>query len=298
MSIILTGSTGRIGSLVLKYLLTLVPASKIILSVYNPAGVSEDVKKSGVEIRGGDYTKPETLEEAFKGGEKLFLVSVPSPQNQERVEKHKLAIDAAKKAGVKHIYYTSLAFTDNASASIFLAHHTTEEYLKASGVTYTIIREGLYSEYWPLYLGFFNPYVDDHIVLTHDDGPVAFTAVEDLGEATAKILAEDGWENVTVTLNAQKTYTLKETADLVPKIIGKEIPVKYVSDEEWLQIYSKKSLAKLWIAVYHSFAKGEAGKTDPTLEKILGRPPVTFEEVVKRRLDLESYEEIVGRGDK
>ena len=73
-----------------------------------------------------------------------------------RVRNHINAIDAAKRVGITHIYYTSLAFASDSVAAVMQAHLDTEKYLKESGVTYTIIREGIYSESWPLYLGFFD----------------------------------------------------------------------------------------------------------------------------------------------
>jgi uncharacterized protein YbjT (DUF2867 family) len=66
---------------------------------------------------------------------------------------HKNAIDAAKRAGVKHVYYTSLAFDPAGASAVMRAHRDTEAYLKESGLTYTIIREGIYSESYPLYFG-------------------------------------------------------------------------------------------------------------------------------------------------
>jgi uncharacterized protein YbjT (DUF2867 family) len=108
-------------------------------------------------VRRGDYTKPETLREAFRGAEKLFLVSSPALSDDERFAAHKTAIDAAREVGVLHVYYTSLAFVSESKVGVFQAHSRTEKYLKESGVkNYTIIREGIYVETYPTFLGFFN----------------------------------------------------------------------------------------------------------------------------------------------
>ena len=115
------------------------------MSLYNPSGATQEIKDSGVEIRRGDYGDPASLDQAFAGADKLLIVSHPSMTRELRVQHHKNAIDAAKRAGVKHVYYTSLAFASDSVAFLMQAHLDTERYLKASGLTYTILTEGIYS---------------------------------------------------------------------------------------------------------------------------------------------------------
>ncbi len=164
-------------------------ASDVIISLYNPAGAPRSVLSSGVEIRKGDFTKPETLDTAFSGANKLLLVSYPSIAHEIRVQSHKAAIDAAKRCGIKHIYYTSLPFAGDSTAAVMKAHLDTEAYLKQSGVAYTIIREGIYSESWPLYFGFFDATEKkSDVVIPISDGKIAWVCRDDLGEGTAKIM--------------------------------------------------------------------------------------------------------------
>ena len=159
------------------------------MSLYNPSGATKSILNSGVEIRKGDFTKPETLDAAFTGVNKLLIISYPSIAYEIRVQSHKAAIDAAKRCGVTHIYYMSLAFSGDSVAAVMKAHLETEAYLKGCGVTYTIIREGIYSESWPLYFGFFdiNSKKND-VVIPISDGKIAWVCRDDLGEGTAKIM--------------------------------------------------------------------------------------------------------------
>ena len=107
------------------------------------------------------------------------------------MQNHKNAIDAAKRAGIKHVYYTSLAFAGDSVAAVMQAHIDTERYLRESGLTYTILREGIYSESYPLYFGFWDPKAgEDDVVIPHSDGGIAWVCREDLGEGTAKIMVE------------------------------------------------------------------------------------------------------------
>lgn len=153
-------------------------------------------------MRKGDYADPDSLRAAFAGADKLLLISHPSFDHELRVRTHRNAIDAAKAAGCRHVYYTSLAFGFDARkelvpagepesvASIMQAHLDTEAYLRTSGLTYTIIREGVYSEVWTQFLGFWPPAEGtNEVVIPHGDGAVAWATRADLGEGTASILA-------------------------------------------------------------------------------------------------------------
>jgi uncharacterized protein YbjT (DUF2867 family) len=153
LMIVLTGATGGLGSQILKHILGLVPASSLRVSTQDPSKIPEQVRSSGVEIVRGDFGHPNTLDVAFAGADALLIVSYPSIAHEERVQMHTNAIDAAKRAGVNHIFYTSLAFDPAGGAAVMRAHRDSEQYLKESGLTYTIIREGIYSESYPLYFG-------------------------------------------------------------------------------------------------------------------------------------------------
>jgi uncharacterized protein YbjT (DUF2867 family) len=193
---VLTGVTGRLGSQVLKHLLRLVSASQVAVVVRDPSKIPSEISSSGIEIRQGDFSKPELLDDAFKDAEKLLIISVPSIEHEFRVKHHVNAIDAAKRVGVKHVYYTSLMFgTDvkghftDSVAHVMQAHLDTEAYLAKSGLTYTVLREGLYSESYSLYTGFFNPTRDSEVCVP-DDGFISWVCIEDLGEGTAKLMIE------------------------------------------------------------------------------------------------------------
>ena len=156
-------------------------AADIIVSLYNPSGATPAIIDTGVDVRHGDYTKPETLDKAYAGADKLLILSCPTIDCDKAVQSHKAAIDAAKRVWIKHIYYTSLAFASDSEAFVMKAHLATEAYLKDSGVTYTIIREGIYSESFPLYMGYWDPTRGDEIRIPHGAGSIAWVCREDLG---------------------------------------------------------------------------------------------------------------------
>lgn len=196
--IILTGTTSGLGAPLLSTILknNLIPPSEIIISSSNPSSPAHTVARShGIEIRYGDMTKPSTLPASYAGAEVLYLTSYPSV-GEERYTYHKTCIDAAKQAGVKHIIYTSLVFGgrdgEKSVASVMQAHIQTVAYLKASGLTWTVVREAPYAHLWNNFGGFVR--VGDQTleeVVVGDDGPLSWADRGELGEGTAYIVA--GW---------------------------------------------------------------------------------------------------------
>ncbi|MBP6708649.1 MAG: NAD(P)H-binding protein, partial [Candidatus Accumulibacter sp.] len=107
--IVITGASGQLGRLVIQSLLTKVPASRIVAAVRNPENAS-DLAALGVQVRRADYTDPASLDAAFHGAEKVPLIS--SSEVGQRLAQHRNAIDAARRAGVSLLAYTSLLHAD------------------------------------------------------------------------------------------------------------------------------------------------------------------------------------------
>ncbi|KAH8087883.1 NmrA-like family protein [Cristinia sonorae] len=242
---VLTGATGVLGSRIFKELLQTVPASDIAVSLYNPSGPSEEIRASGVEVRHGDYTQPSTLVTAFSNATKLLIISYPSI-SLSRVELHKAAIDAAKTAGVEHVYYTSLAYADDSLAAVMHSHLETEKYLKASGLKYTIVREGMYNEVWPLYLGVFDLKTLEGegeltLPIPIGDGKIAWAAQDDLGAGTARILAApSGYENRTVVLTGSRATSLGEVVAKISGVLQRKVSLQIVPEEMFVQYQTGK----------------------------------------------------------
>ncbi|EMD33058.1 hypothetical protein CERSUDRAFT_118132 [Gelatoporia subvermispora B] len=289
---VLTGATGGLGSQVLKYLLQLVPASDIAVSLHNPSGLSQEILSTGIEVRQGDFADPASLDRAFAGAEKLLIVSYPSIAHELRVQMHTNAIDAAKRCGVKHLYYTSLAFAGDSVAAVMQAHLDTERYLQASGLTYTILREGIYSESFPLYLGFFDPAGGAHEVrVPHSDGGVAWVSRPDLGEGTARIMASGAHANETLLLSGARARTLAQLAATVSALVGRTLALRVVPEDEYVRAHAggpgprgEEAFLRKWATTYRALARGELAVVDPLLQQILGRPLKPVEETVAEML--------------
>ncbi|KLO20093.1 NAD(P)-binding protein [Schizopora paradoxa] len=296
--IVLTGSTGGLGSSVLKHIQSLIDPSRLIISLYNPSKAPN--VPEGVEVRKGDYSDASSLEDAFKGAQILLLVSYPSIAHELRVKNHINAIDAAKRAGITHIFYTSLAFagpptSSESVAAVMRAHIDTEAYLKDSGLNFTIIREGIYSESYPLYLGFFDPTSSSTEVTIPDDGDggIAWASRDELGEATAKLIVQAAddtsfqYRNKTVLLTGPEAVPLNAVASILSRLLDRNITVKHVEVDEYAT--SSKALsklgpefAKLWATTYIALKQGECAVVDPLLGLVLGRRPKEMHAVLEQ----------------
>lgn len=210
---------------------------------------------------------------------------------------HRTAIDAAVKAGVKHIYYTSLAFQNPSKASVMRAHIRTEAYLaQLSNVQATIIREGLYNESWPLYFGYYDGLKSENRseVVVAGDGPMSFTSIADMAFGTAKVLSSpsEQWAGKTFYLSQNRTWTLHDIARIVSKEKGEDVRLKIVSRKEYEEYYVNergmdKAAVEWWSSTYDALENGECDIKDTTLESILkeaGKSPKPLEDTVSEML--------------
>lgn len=287
----ITAATGKIGGAVLEGLLTLdlEPAANIVVltsSALDSPKV-EAIRQRGVhEVRQANYSDRSAVAKALAGCDRFLLVSTPevhldfndAPLGKGRECRHYNAIDAAIDAGVKHIYYTSLAFKDGSGAGVMRAHFRTEDYLyqHRSSISYTIIREGLYTESWPLYLGHFAPDDKRQEIVVAGDGKLSWTSIADLGRATARIITSGQYDdNQTVMLSQKETKTLDEIA----RSLGRSI--KVVSQEEYIRHYRDEhgmdqAFLQWWVTTYPSVSAGLCHITDSPLESLLSSPPEPF----------------------
>jgi NAD(P)H dehydrogenase (quinone) len=141
--IVVTGASGQLGRLVITELLQTVPAGQIVAAVRNPQQ-AEDLLALGVQVRHADYTQPATLDSAFQGAEKLLLIS--SSQIGQRVPQHLAVVEAAQRAGVRLLAYTSVLHADTSLLGLASEHWQTEQAIAASGLPAVILRNGWYSE--------------------------------------------------------------------------------------------------------------------------------------------------------
>ncbi len=141
--IFVTGASGQLGRLVVDALLQRVPATSVVAGVRDMSKAT-DLHAHGVESRMADYDKPEQLAAAFRGIDRLLLISGNAVG--QRTRQHTAVIAAARAAGVKLIAYTSILRADTSKVGLAVEHKATEAALAASGVPHVLLRNGWYLE--------------------------------------------------------------------------------------------------------------------------------------------------------
>jgi uncharacterized protein YbjT (DUF2867 family) len=201
---LVTGATGGIGSKILSSLLELVPKSTVI-ATSSRASAASQFADQGIEFRQVDFNSPSQLAESFHGIDKLFFVSTPTFDVAHRVQQHRNVIEAAKDAGVGHVFYSSLAFGgcgDESTVDVQKAHLETEKMLRENGIVFTSLRMGVYADAFPVFLNWF-PTDPNQTLYLPSNGSIAYASRDELGEATARLMVEGGHEKQIVSASSQ-----------------------------------------------------------------------------------------------
>ncbi|MFD0695416.1 SDR family oxidoreductase [Paenibacillus sp. GCM10027628] len=279
MKILVTGATGRLGSKVVETLLKSVPASQLAVSVRNPEK-AEGLQAQGVEVRHGDFDRPETLDSAFAGIGRLLIISADG-DNETRIRQHTNAVAAAQRAQVGFIAYTSAA---NASESkLFLAqvHRVTEEAIIKTGIPYSFLRNNWYLENE---IGNIQGVVAGAPWVTSaGKGKAGWAVQQDYAEAAAAVLAEDGHENTIYELSG-KLMTQEELVSVIETVLGKEVPVQQVDDAKYAEIMKGAGVPDfvipILVGIQQGIREGALEIESNDLEKLLGRPVTPIKEAL------------------
>ncbi|RYC68889.1 SDR family oxidoreductase [Spirosoma sordidisoli] len=279
--ILVTGATGGLGHQIIDVLLTTTPATEIAALVRD-VNKATDLVKRGVDVRQADYVDYPALVQAFRGVDKVLLVSAVA--FTDRVRQHRNVIDAAKQAGVKHLFYTSIQRDTNFVLSqVTESDLATEAYLKASGLTYTILKNGYYLEGLESMIGSELP--DTEIRFPAGEGKIAFVKRTELAAATAALLTSEGHDNQDYTLSGSEAYSFHDIARELSALAGR--PIAYQSSELATYVAQKVAegfpdfvanfFAQWGAATQHGMLAG----THDTVERLLGRKPTSLREYLK-----------------
>lgn len=280
--ILITAATSHFGQATIKFLLEKgVPPTDIIAMVRDEVK-AEPIKAQGVSLVKGDYEDYDSLLKGFAGIDKMLFISSGDMSN--RTAHHLNVVKAAKEAGVGNIVYTSFLSNNETETSaiwsIGESHKKAEQAMKESGMTYTFLKNTLYLDYVPMFMGE-KVLETGTIYLPAGEGKSTFVLREEMAEAAANILTTKGHENKTYKISSEKTWSYREIAQILTNITGK--PIKYVSPtpEEFGETMKKAGVPDMYIGVFTVFsvaiAQNELNTPDNTLEKLLGRKPTDLE---------------------
>ncbi|KAK9234304.1 hypothetical protein V1525DRAFT_435757 [Lipomyces kononenkoae] len=271
------GTSGGLGSVVLDTILDqkLLAPQGIRLSTFSGQTKSAKAIAAGIEVRRGDMRELRLWFMHFEGAVAVFLVSYPSV-GAERYDLHRNAIDAAKKAGVKHIIYTSLTFGGVDGEQSVAG---TVKYLKPSGLSWTIIREATYAHLWNNFAGFLP--LEERMVPTA--GRAAKILVKELLKSW--VIGFRDYVGKTINLTGPQLLTTKDIVDLYAKYTGRQVNFRIVGPEEAVEYHKLRNtlppeqtpFLSNWASWHVGMQNGQVNYVDPTLEQLVGRKLQTIE---------------------
>ncbi|WP_395729830.1 SDR family oxidoreductase [Nakamurella sp.] len=271
MTVAVTGATGKLGALVISELLrTTDPGS--IVAVVRDATKAADLTTQGIQVRQADYADPQALRGAFDGVDALLFVS--SSEVGQRVEQHRNVIDAAAAAGVGRVVYTSAPRATTSTLVLAPDHKFTEEYLTASGLPFTILRNNWYTEN---YLGQIETARQTGtLVAAAGDGRVASASRADFAAAAAVVLTQAGHEGRVYELGGDHAWDFTELAAALSEIVDAPVTYRSVDGPTLVGILQQVGLdagtAGFVAQMDDDIAHGALAEVTGELSKLIGRP--------------------------
>lgn len=280
-TLLVTGASGHLGRAVVRHLLdTLhVPPARIIATSRKPETLA-DLAAQGVTVRAADFDQPGTLAEAFRGADRLLLVSTDALlEPGKRLVQHRAAVQAAAEAGVKHVVYTSMPTPATSHVSFAPDHLGTEQALAASGLGWTFLRNAWYAENLAYTLP--SALASGEWVTAASEGGIAYIARDDLARAAAVALAADSSDNRIFTLTGTQALTARDIATKVAAATGKPLAVVGVTPEQLADGLRGHGFPPVLADVFTSFdvatAAGDLGEVTDDFAALTGHAPSTFD---------------------
>lgn len=278
MSIVVTGATGSLGHLIIDHLLARGVQPADILGVGRNTEKLAELASAGVRTAVVDYSDPATLDAAFAGASALMLVS--GSEVGQRVDQHANAIRAAKSAGIGHIVYTSAPHADTTALILAPEHKATEELIRASGVPFTILRNGWYTEN---YAGTVEQARATGVyAASTGEGRVASASRTDYAEAAAVVLTEDGHTGAVYELSGDVAWDGHDLAAALSTVTGREVVYSPLSPEEHTAVLTGAGLdagtAGFVVALDQNTRDGLLAETSGDLARLIGRPTTPLAE--------------------
>ena len=279
--IAITGATGQLGRLVIEKLIQMGLQQEIVALARSP----EKAASLGVAVRQADYDHPATLTKALAGVDVLLLIS--SNEMDQRAVQHRNVIAAAQAQGVGRIVYTSLLHADHSVMNIADDHRDTESVLRASGLTYTILRNGWYTENYTGNIG--SALEHGVLVGSAGNGRISSATRADYAEAAAKVIAQEGFDEEVLELAGDESWTLSDLAAEVSHQTGRNIPYRDLPEADYAAVLEQAGLPQPFaqtIAHWDVQVANDGILFDDQqrLSALLGRPTTSLADAVKAAL--------------
>lgn len=278
----ITGANGQLGRATIDYLLNMISPSQLVAVVRNPSS-TEGLWNNLVQVRQAAYEEPVRLEAAFRGVHTLLQISTTSI-GEEGARQELNVVEAAKRAGVQHIYYTSSLQADTeADFTCSRQAAATEAAIMRSGMQYTILRNGLYMELILQLAG--EVFEGGDICYPAKYARVSFVRRNDIAEALAKLIIKGDQRNRVYEITGSAAWSFYDVCEMLRQ--EKKLCCRYISipEEEYKDVLGslpiEADLAELLSSMACGISAGEFSFISNDLEKILGRPPMQLRSFIK-----------------
>jgi NAD(P)H dehydrogenase (quinone) len=281
MTVMVTGASGRLGRLVADDLIERVPASDIVLITRHPDALG-DMADRGVTVRYGDFDDPDSLPDAFAGGDRALIISTLAVGR--RTAQHRAAIQAARAAGVRHLVYTSFPNPrpDHPVGAVATEHGETEALLHGSGLEWTVLRNGTYAEMQvpPATLAV----AGGKLYTNAGDGLLVPVSRHDCAAAAAVVLTSDGHVGMTYDITGPEAFSQQQLAEVFSEVSGRQVQVVQMGDRmlTWglTRNGAPKPVARAIVAFGKAIREGYYAVLDPAVAQITGQEPRTLRDVL------------------
>lgn len=281
MTILVTAATGQLGRLVVESLLARdVEPNQVLATARRPEALADLVDR-GVRTAHLDYDDPGSIAAVLDGVERMLLIS--GPEVGVRVGQHRAVVDAAARAGVGLLAYTSLLHADTSSILLAPDHRETEAAIRAAGVPFALLRNGWYSDGFRSRIE--QARATGEIVGSAGEGRVASAARADYAEAAAVVLAGDGHEGAVYELSGDVAWSFPELAEVIGRIVGREVRYRNLSTDEHIAALEAAGLpaatAQFVAGLDGNIRDGALSDTPGDLSRLIGRPTTPIEETLR-----------------
>ena len=267
--ILLTGVTGKTGGETARQLLQ--KGAKLRAIVRNEAKAAE-LKAAGVELVVGDVSDVDTVKRALKGAENAFLTL---PNGQRQLEQEKQFTDLAVAAGVKHLVkMSSMEAVASAETAIPRAHWAVEEYIRASGLAWTMVKPNFFMQNLLSSAGSIK--AQRKFSLPMGNGTTGMADIRDIGAVCAEVLTGKGHAGQSYEITGPEVLTFYDVADQFSAVLGEKVEYVPMPMEQFRERMTK--ILEPWhlnavCELFREIAEVGLDHTTDTFKRLIGREP-------------------------
>lgn len=284
MTILVTGATGSLGRLAISSLLERGIEASDVAALVRDRAKAEELADLGVDVRVGDFNDPDSLDAALAGVDRLLFIS--GSEVGSRVAQHQNVVDAARRADVQLVAYTSIAHADDSPLELAVEHRATEAALAESGLPTVLLRNGWYVENYTAQIP---THLEHGAVLgAAGDGRISAATRADYATAAARVISEDGHAGKIYELGGDTAFTMAEYAATLAEMASKPVAYRDLPTDEYRAALVAAGLPETFAGTLASSDEGvKAGALfvdSGDLSRLIGHPTTSLREAIASAL--------------